>query len=593
MASFEPRFHGSTGARLALGGVFALALLAAPPSASAQMVFDGNIIHGNGNLTQAGQYRTDNLPVLPLGSCPVGFSTQQLAEVAFTENSYTDPFLSAAINLGGPIWRPGAGSPAFPGNPGHGKAVNVPADGWFEQTCYVGALDSLEANDWTLGWTYYDSLGIGRTDLDLARPIRILDNVRFGAPYYLDNDTNYVFRGQVRVISGGVLDIQAGTQCFGEQATVGTLIIERGGYIRAEGTAVQPIVMTSDAALFGGPQTRGGWGGINILGRALANCLGTNATAGDDTCFSEGGAIGVYGGNDDADSSGVMRYVRVEYSGKEITTDNELNSFTFNAVGSRTKLEYLQAHRGGDDGLEFFGGTARIKNAIATDGTDDGFDWQVGYRGKAQFIVIRTSQDLTPSTSGGVGQLGEKGLECDNYEFGNDFLPRSNPECANFTVVGDRRSGPGGGNGVQYRRGTGATFVNSIVWNHELQGLRITDVATWNALCNAGFNRPGLYSCATTGVEEVAAGNVFLSRGTPNPFRSAVAIRFALPRDARVVVRLYDANGRQVADVADKDLAAGEHVITWDAKRELAPGMYFYRVEAGDMVSHGKIVRAD
>jgi hypothetical protein len=584
MAFSNHRAPGLLGAVLVLGA----ALVAPARPASAQIVFDGNIVFGNGNLTQAGQWRTDNMTA----ACPVGFSTQQLAEVSYTENSYADPLLAAAINLGAPVWRPASGSPAYPGQPGHGKSVNVPNDGWFTQTCYVGALDSLAANDWTLGWTYYDSLGIGRTDLDLARPIRILDNLRFAGAYTVGADSNYILRGQVRVLSGGLLTVLPGAQVFGEKSTVGALIIERGGKIDAQGTAADPIVFTSDDGLLGFPQTRGSWGGINLLGRALANCLGTNATAGDDTCFSEGGLIGVYGGNDDADSSGVLRYVRVEYSGREITTDNELNAFTFNAVGDRTVLEYLQAHRCSDDGLEFFGGTARIRHAISTDGTDDGFDTQVGYRGKAQFIVVRTSQDLTPSQSGGAGQAGEKGIESDNYEFGNDNLPRSDYALANFTIVGDRRNGPGGGNGIQLRRGAAGTILNSIVWNHEQQGLRITDAATWNAACAAPFTRPGLSPCSLVGVEPIASGNVFLSRGTPNPFSGSVAIAFTLPADARVRVSLYDANGRKVAQLADRNLAAGPQSIRWDADRALGAGLYFYRVEAGGLVSQGKLVRA-
>ena len=258
------RNHRATlGAALATG----LALAAAALPASAQIVFDGNIIFGNGNLTQAGQYRTDNMTA----ACPVGFTTQQLAEVSYLENSYVDPLLNAALDLLNPVWRPAAASPAFANNPGHGKVVNVPADGWFEQVCYTGALDSIPANDWTQGWTYYDSLGLGRTDLDLTRPIRILDNLRFAGVYTLVPDTNYVLRGQIRVLDGGKLVVLADVQVFGERATTGTLIVERGGKIDAQGTAAQPIVFTSDDALLSLPQTRGAWGGLNILGRALAN----------------------------------------------------------------------------------------------------------------------------------------------------------------------------------------------------------------------------------------------------------------------------------------------------------------------------------
>ncbi|MGH7725424.1 MAG: T9SS type A sorting domain-containing protein [Candidatus Eiseniibacteriota bacterium] len=578
--------RGILGAGLLLAG-----LLAAPLPGSAQIVFDGNIVFGTGNLTQAGQYRTDNMTA----NCPAAFTTQLMAESAYTNNSYVDPLLTASLPpTTTPNWIPGIGSPAWGGVAGHGKSVNVPADGWFEQTCYTGALDQDPGQDWTQGWTYYDSLGTGRTDIITGRPVRILDNIRFGGPYTMVNDSDYVFRGQIRVLNGGVLRIEPGTVCFGEKSTTGTLIIERRGIILAEGTPTQPIIMTSDD--LPGSQVRGSWGGLNILGRARVNCIGVNPPGDVDTCLSEGGAIGTYGGDDDADSSGVLRYVRVEYAGKEITTDNELNSFTFNAVGSRTVLEFLQAHRGSDDGLEFFGGTAQIKRSIATDGTDDGFDWQVGYRGKAQFIILRSSQDLTPSSTGGAGQAGEKGIEADNYEFGFENLPRSNPALANFTIVGDRRSGPGGGNGIQLRRGSAGAILNSIVYNHEQQALRVTDGSTWDATCTGGnfvANPPGLFCSQSVAVTPIAGGNVLLTRGTPNPFRTSLAIRFTLPKSAHVRITMFDASGRLVDTLAERDMEAGDQLVPWDGASSRPAGLYFYRVEAGDLSSQGKVVRAD
>lgn len=571
------------------GLLLAATLLAAPRPVNAQLVFDGNILWNNGNQTQAGQYRTENVTA----ACPVGFSTQVMAENSYTNNTYTDPLLSGALNLLNPVWIPAVGSPAWGGVAPHGKSVNVPNDGFFEQTCYTGALDQNPANDWTAGWTYYDSLGTGRTDIVTGRPVRILDNIRFGSNYTLVNDSDYVFRGQIRVLNGAQLSIEPGVVGFGEKATVGTLIIERGGRINAVGTLTQPIILTSDD--LPGAQVRGAWGGVNLLGRARANCLNSLGVP-YDTCLAEGGAIGVYGGNDDADNSGTMRYVRVEYAGKEITTDNELNAFTFNAVGSGTTLDHLQAHRCSDDGLEFFGGTTQIKRSIATDGTDDCFDWQVGYRGKAQFIVARTSVDFTPSQTGGAGQAADKAIEADNYEFGNDNTPRSNPTVANLTLIGDRRSGPGGTNGVQLRRGTGAAILNSIIFNHKQQGLRVTDAATWNSTCAGGAflaNPPGLFCNQSVAVTPIAEGNVLLTQGTPNPFRTSLAIRFTLPKASHVRVALYDAGGRLVEMVADRDMAAGEQSVQWNGAAGKPAGLYFYRVEAGDLSSQGKVVRAD
>jgi hypothetical protein len=580
------------------GLILGAALLAAPFPAAAQIVFDGNIVFGNGNLSQAGQYRTDNMAIPP---CAVGFSTQVLVETTYGNNDFVDPLLGGSLNLLAPSWAPAAGSPAYAGQPGHGVTVAVPNDGFFVPTCFTGAVDA--SDDWTAGWTYYDSLGAGRTDIP-NQPIRVLDNLRYfdqnpldalPTTYTLGTDSIYLVRGQVRVQKNAELVIPAGAVFLGEKATVGSIIVERWGKIFANGTQAQPIIMTSNDPP--GSQVRGAWGGINLLGRSRVNCIATNAFPADvDTCASEGGAIGVFGGDDDADDSGSLRYVRVEYAGKEITTDNELNAFTFNGVGTGTELEYLQAHRCSDDGLEFFGGTAQIKHSLATDGTDDGFDWQLGYRGKAQFIVIRTSVDFTPSQGGGVGQAGDKAIEADNLDpavGSENALPRSNPTLANCTFVGDRRNGPGGTNGVQLRRGTAGTILNSIIYNHKQQGLRITDASTWTDACNAGFPATTVHCTSLVGVEPVAEGAFLHSRGMPNPFHGDFQLQFTLPRASEVSVRLYDANGRRVATLFDGEKDAGPHTVRWTAGSETPPGVYFYRVEAAGSSAQGKVVRTD
>jgi hypothetical protein len=105
------------------------------------------------------------------------------------------------------------------------------------------------------------------------------------------------------------------------------------------------------------------------------------------------------------DNSGVMKYVRVEYAGKILGTDNELNGFSFNGVGNSTVLEHLQAYKGSDDGFEFFGGTVNLKWAVSTGNSDDSFDWTHGWRGKGQFWVVQ--QDAV---------TGDNGMECDNWE---------------------------------------------------------------------------------------------------------------------------------------------------------------------------------
>jgi hypothetical protein len=340
--------------RIAIG-IGLLTLTAASPAA-AQLVLDYNLLWNNsGTGTLAGQFSGAAGAGAP--ACAAGFSAATLGTSQFSNNTYANPLLSGPIHTTTPDFRPAPGSPAFGGQAPHGKTARLPANGFFLGTCYVGALPPLPEPDWTQGWTYYDSLGAGRTDLHYdggascnpavpampdPRPCRILDNHNLYVDRHLSNDTNYVIRGQLRVKDQAALHIEAGTVIFEERATVGTIVVERGGKIFALGTAAEPIIITTD--LPPGQMVRGSTGGIVINGRARTNIV--NSCAGD-SAAGEGGLAGFYGGNDDDDNSGVLRYVRVEYAGREISPNNELNSFTFNGVGRNTTLEYLQAHAGG------------------------------------------------------------------------------------------------------------------------------------------------------------------------------------------------------------------------------------------------------
>ena len=187
----------------------------------------------------------------------------------------------------------------------------------------------------------------------------------FDADYTLDNATNWLISGGVFVNSGVTLTIEAGTTVYAaDDASIPFLAVSQGGKIDAQGTANAPIVMTTIKTLTGGGAA-GDWGGVILNGYANLNIPEPAEGEGD---------TGPYGGNDDADNSGTMRYVRVEYAGKKLATDNELNGFSFNGVGSGTTLEYLQAYKCADDGFEFFGGTVSLKYAVAMGAGDDSFD---------------------------------------------------------------------------------------------------------------------------------------------------------------------------------------------------------------------------
>lgn len=182
---------------------------------------------------------------------------------------------------------------------------------------------------------------------------------------------NYQLEGVVKVTDGVTLTIEAGAKFTANSAMGSSLVILQGAKINAQGTAEQPIVFTSDH------QTPGDWGGITLYGKAPIM-----ASNGATTAISEDGNNLSYGGNDPADSSGVMKFVRVEYGGKKIGDGkSETNSMTFYAVGASTVLENLVSYKGTDDGYEFFGGTVSANNLVSYGNFDDAFDWQDGWAG--------------------------------------------------------------------------------------------------------------------------------------------------------------------------------------------------------------------
>jgi hypothetical protein len=260
----------------------------------------------------------------------------------------------------------------------------------------------------------------------------------------LNKDTTYVIKGTVTVDSGAVLTIPAGTRLVGDTvARPSALVIRRGARIIANGTAAEPIVFTSQKAP--GTRARGNWGGLVINGRS--NCNFTLPCSGE-------GSSGTYGGNVAADSSGVLRYVRIEYAGFEVSPNNELNGLTLNGVGSKTVIEHVQVHFGNDDGIEWFGGTVNVKYALVTGADDDQFDYSTGWQGKGQFWIAQT--DTT---------RGDKGFEVDNNETTFTAQPWTDPTIYNVTLIG--RSGRGAANltaaGLHLRRGTRGKLYNFVV----------------------------------------------------------------------------------------------------------------------------------
>lgn len=275
----------------------------------------------------------------------------------------------------------------------------------------------------------------------------------------LTSSDNWLLSGGVFVEEGYTLTILNGGTIYTDTDVTTFLSVMQGAKVFIEGSQDNPVVFTP---LTDNP-TYGDWGGIIVNGYASLN---TGFTA-----EGEGGT-GIYGGDDDNDDSGILRYVRVEYAGKILGTDNELNGFSFNGVGDGTTVEYIQAYKGSDDGIEFFGGTVNVRYAVSTHNQDDSFDWTHGWRGKGQYWLAQQGPDG-----------GDRGIEADNNSDDNLLEPYSNPILCNITLVG-YDDGDSLNTGIRFREGTKGKVYNAHITNFPKYGVRVSDESTLNNLTN-------------------------------------------------------------------------------------------------------------
>jgi hypothetical protein len=359
----------------------------------------------------------------------------------------------------------------------------------------------------TLSQTTYDDTGLaagvtysyrvaavaGNLTSDFAGPVAIVTGLKAGtlsgnvtSNRTLKADTVYTLSGFVKVTNGATLTIEPGTRIVGDTTAPGSsLWILRGAKLNAQGTASQPIVFTSARAA--GNRAPGDWGGIIIIGNGVINRTGTTILTEGPANISENYA----GGTNNADSSGVLRYVRVEFAGYDVSNGagQELNSVSLYAAGSGTKLEYVQSMNGLDDSFEFWGGAVQGRYLVSYESGDDHFDWSEGFQGKLQYLIALQTQRLTPRPGTGTFSSDPRGIEadgCDPAVSGCSVTatgasqPWSNPTVANFTLVGTGALGgfPTDGNGIVLRRGTGGWLQNGIVARYKGIGINIRDAWT-------------------------------------------------------------------------------------------------------------------
>lgn len=274
----------------------------------------------------------------------------------------------------------------------------------------------------------------------------------------LEAGKEYKLNGGIHVKSGATLTIPEGVTIVAQyDDNVDYILVEQGAKINAQGTASNPIVMTSTKKEYGA------WGGIHICGYAH-----TNAEGG--TGKSEIGNA-PYGGNNDADNSGVLKYIRLEYTGYAFDEEHEANGVSFYGVGNGTTVEHLQAYKGSDDGFEFFGGSVNVKYLVSTSCSDDSFDWTEGWNGKAQFLVAYQEKESS------LGYNCDCLMECDNNGNNNAATPIAHPVIANATLIGNGSDSQG----VRLRAGTEVELYNSIIEGKTLP-LTVETEGTENAL---------------------------------------------------------------------------------------------------------------
>ena len=293
-------------------------------------------------------------------------------------------------------------------DPDQGSFSNIQIDGIDSDNNLNYNTSSLDANQF--GWAGGNSSNVvvltGSISSDLT----------------LDASKTYFLNGTYSVESGATLTIPAGTIITADLETgdaVSTyIVIQKGGAIDIQGTASNPVVLTSNVT------TAGSWGGLVIAGDATT-------TEGVDAVAEVGGII--YGGSNDSDNSGSIDYLVIEYAGAQINAESQFNGLSLYAVGNGTTITNVAILNGTDDGVEFFGGTVNASNFYLENNEDDAIDWTEGWNGTlSAAYILHTSDFSTVVEADGVN---------------------NNPTLENISAVSTV-----GGTALQFKKSSGATI---------------------------------------------------------------------------------------------------------------------------------------
>ncbi len=282
----------------------------------------------------------------------------------------------------------------------------------------------------------------------------------------LKSGNEYFLKGQVVIADEFNVKIEPGVVIKGLKNFKSTLIIDRGAKIFAEGTADKPIVFTSAQAI--GSRNPGDWGGIVILGKARTNKLAEPVAEGINL---------KYGGTNDLDDSGILKFLKIEFAGTIYDLATETNALTLCAVGAKTIIENIQVVYANDDAFEFFGGTVNGRYLFAYASNDDDFDFDLGYTGMIQYGAAIKDPNFADSGDP------SNGIESDNDGGSTTATPLTKPILSNFTLIGPAETNLANHNfALRFRRSTNFVFCNSIIANHVKGGLCVESDVTYNSL---------------------------------------------------------------------------------------------------------------
>ena len=292
----------------------------------------------------------------------------------------------------------------------------------------------------------------GNNNAVTINPANFQGELLDGQSATLDPTQVYNLTGSFIVRGGATLTIPAGTRIEATGGTASYIAIAQDGLLYVNGTSTNPVVMTSGNAV----KATGDWGGLVICGRANTNKGGSTGQ----TATSEVGDL-TYGGTENTDSSGVIRYLRVEYTGAAFNATKEFNGVSLFGVGSGTVFEYVQAYKSGDDGIEFFGGNVNAKYLIALHSEDDALDFADGFSGTLENVFIK--------------DVAKAGVEGSNNGDNGAATPTTNATLKNFTIL--KGSLAGSEHGMFMKEGSGRWNCQNIYIDGFTKGLKINSVA--------------------------------------------------------------------------------------------------------------------